>query len=413
MKQLLTLILLAVLPVVASAYDAEVDGIYYDFSGDKATVTYQKYQNYIYYSDYSGAVVIPSSVTYDGTTYSVTSIGEYAFYECSYLTSVIIPNSVTSIGDYAFFRCSGLTSVTIGNSVTSIGDYAFAYCSGLTDVWCYAENVPTTDSYAFHNSPISSATLHVPASALDAYKNTPPWRGFGTIVAIHKATYALTYFVDDEVYKTYEIEEGASITPEPEPTKEGYTFSGWSEIPETMPDHDVTVTGTFTKDIEKCATPTISYANGELKFNSETEGVTFHYNLDIEDDNVKSGSSDKVQLSVTYHISVYATKEDYYDSEVATGTLCWIDQQPSTEGIIAEDAITEVKALPVLIQSQGGIITIQGVDEGTQIDIFSIDGKKEGSAISVGGGTTISTSLKRGSVAVVKIGEKAVKVAIR
>ena len=82
----------------------------------------------------SGAVVIPSSVTNNGTTYSVTSIGYSAFYSCSGLTSITIPNSVTSIGKWAFQSCSSLTSVTIPNSVTSIGNMAFAYCSGLTSV---------------------------------------------------------------------------------------------------------------------------------------------------------------------------------------------------------------------------------------------------------------------------------------
>ena len=65
---------------------------------------------------------------------SVTSIGDYAFADCTGLTSVTIPDSVTSIGDYAFHGCTGLTSVTIPNSVTSIGSYAFQYCSGLTSV---------------------------------------------------------------------------------------------------------------------------------------------------------------------------------------------------------------------------------------------------------------------------------------
>ena len=82
----------------------------------------------------SGAVVIPSSVTNNGTTYSVTSIGYSAFYSCSGLTSVTIPNSVTSIGKWAFQSCSSLTSVTIPNSVTSIGNGAFRDCSGLTSV---------------------------------------------------------------------------------------------------------------------------------------------------------------------------------------------------------------------------------------------------------------------------------------
>ena len=82
----------------------------------------------------SGSVVIPSTVTYNGTTYSVTSIGEWAFSCCSGLTSVTIPNSVTSIGEGAFGGCSGLTSVTIPNSVTSIGEWAFSGCSGLTSI---------------------------------------------------------------------------------------------------------------------------------------------------------------------------------------------------------------------------------------------------------------------------------------
>ena len=74
---------------------------------------------------FKGEYIIPNSVT---------SIGDYAFYNCSSLTSVTIPNSVTSIGSYAFYGCCGLTSVTIPNSVTSIGEEAFRGCSGLTSV---------------------------------------------------------------------------------------------------------------------------------------------------------------------------------------------------------------------------------------------------------------------------------------
>ena len=77
---------------------------------------------------------IPATVSYDGTTYSVTSIGYCAFLNCSSLTSIDIPNSVTSIGVGAFFGCSSLTSVTIPNSVTSIGSSTFYGCSSLTSV---------------------------------------------------------------------------------------------------------------------------------------------------------------------------------------------------------------------------------------------------------------------------------------
>ena len=83
----------------------------------------------------TGALTIPASVTgSDGNSYSVTSIGDYAFYGCKGLTSITIPNSVTFIGIYAFAYCSGLTSITIPNSVTSIGNSTFFGCSGLTSV---------------------------------------------------------------------------------------------------------------------------------------------------------------------------------------------------------------------------------------------------------------------------------------
>ena len=134
MKKLFTLFLALVASVSAIyASDTQVDGIWYDFdtSTKTASVTYRGILSADYLNEYSGSVVIPSSVTYNGVTYSVTSIGDGAFHNCSSLTSVTIPNRVTSIGYMAFAYCS-LTSVTIPNRVTSIGDYAFNGCSRLT-----------------------------------------------------------------------------------------------------------------------------------------------------------------------------------------------------------------------------------------------------------------------------------------
>lgn len=104
--------------------------------------------------------------------------------------------------------------------------------------------MPTNPPFLYDNS-FSNYTvpLKVPKGYKDAYQTAQGWKNFTNISDADK--YKLTYVVDDEEYKSYEIEEGTTITPEPAPTKGGYTFSGWSEIPETMPAHDVTVIGTF------------------------------------------------------------------------------------------------------------------------------------------------------------------------
>ena len=106
------------------------DGIYYDLDASTQTASVSRQSS----GSCSGDITIPSTVTYNGTSYSVKSIGNSAFYKCTGLTSVTIPNSVTSIGDDAFSGCTGLTSVTIGEGVTSIGEYAFDGCTGLTSV---------------------------------------------------------------------------------------------------------------------------------------------------------------------------------------------------------------------------------------------------------------------------------------
>ncbi|MDE6534583.1 MAG: leucine-rich repeat domain-containing protein, partial [Muribaculaceae bacterium] len=131
MKKRLLLLLFAVLSLLPLyAYSFKIDGIYYNINSGTSTCSVTYRDSY----KYSGEVVIPASVIYNGAEYSVTSIGNAAFNGCIGLTSVAIPNSVTSIGNYAFNGCIGLTTVKIGNSVTTIGDHAFSGCIGLTSV---------------------------------------------------------------------------------------------------------------------------------------------------------------------------------------------------------------------------------------------------------------------------------------
>ena len=152
MKQLYRffLLLLAIsLPTMINAHDFEVDGIYYIINGNEATVTFEGSDYTQNTTRYTGDVFIPATFTNNGNTYTVTSINYCAFFCCSSLTSVSIPNSVTSIGNSAFNNCSSLTSVTIGNSVTSIGFAAFESCSSLTSV-TIGNSVTSIDYNAFY-----------------------------------------------------------------------------------------------------------------------------------------------------------------------------------------------------------------------------------------------------------------------
>lgn len=131
MKQIiqLTLLALAILLPTTTAAKIKVDGIYYIINGNEASVTNTGFLN-----NYSGDIVIPETITYEGTTYTVTAIGTDAFSYSPGLTSVHMPNTVKKIGDYAFWYAKAMTTVNISDSVTSIGRMAFDSCPLLESV---------------------------------------------------------------------------------------------------------------------------------------------------------------------------------------------------------------------------------------------------------------------------------------
>lgn len=160
---------------------------------------------------------------------------------------------------------------------------------------------------------------------------------------------------------------------------------------------------------QKCEKPTISYVGGKLTFSCETEDAMCQYS--ISDSDIKSGRGTEVDLSATYTISVYATKSGSLNSDVATATLCWIDVEPKTEGVT--NSIANIPANAVLIKCKEGTLNVQGLDDGTLVSVYAIDGKQVGTAISQQGEVNVNTTLQSGSIAVVKMGEKIVKVLIR
>lgn len=152
MYRLLVACLLLSLPTVVGAYDFMADGIYYNVVDDHAMVT-----NNGQTGCYSGDIVIPETVTHDGTTYQVTAIGDSAFKNCTALTSIAPPNSIATIGISAFENCTGLTSITIPEAVTLIYSPAFDGCTGVKTLFFNAINYKY--ALSFRKLPIETLVL--------------------------------------------------------------------------------------------------------------------------------------------------------------------------------------------------------------------------------------------------------------
>ena len=120
----------------------------------------------------SGAITIPSSVTYETVTYTVTSIANSGFYMNEDITEVTIPNTVTSIGENAFVTCSKLTTITLPSTLTTIGNYAFFQCSSLAS-FSVPGSVTTIGSMVFDYCSIPTFTFEASNSAITCNSGIP------------------------------------------------------------------------------------------------------------------------------------------------------------------------------------------------------------------------------------------------
>jgi hypothetical protein len=352
---------------------------------------------------YTGDIVIPSSITYEAKTYSVTSIGGSAFSVCSGLTSITIPNSVTSIGSQAFYGCSGLTSVTLGNSVTSIDYQAFYGCSGLTSVTVLNPTPVTIESSVFTNR--KNATLYVPEGSKSAYQAADYWKEFKKIKeGLPLPTHKLIYIVDGVKYKIYDVEEEDPITPEAEPTKQGYTFSGWSEIPEKMPADDVIVTGTF--EVNKYD---LTYSVAELQKMKIKEPASKH-NLTIT-----AEEGWKVNALTVNGVNKMSSLKDNIltinitaDTEVKV-TLGWADEA----NLYTEDPATGIATIEgegVKVQAKDGQIWVDGA-AGKTVRLYTIGGALM-TTVTPTAGNTGKFSVAPGTY-IIQVGNKAAKVTVK
>lgn len=285
-----------------------------------------------------------------------TEISENEFYGCSHLQQVIIGDGVTTISNWAFSGCSSLKFFAFGSHVQTIGKEAFSDCTAVTEISSKASVPPICNEQALDDINKWECKLYVPKGCMEVYKAADQWKDF---------------FFTEEGKGT--IDHG----------------SGESD--------------------KKCATPTISYHNGKLTFDCASEGAEFQST--ISDSDITSYNSNEVQLGVTYIISVYAMKAGYENSDVAMATLCWIDVEPQMEGIT--NSVAQVRAKAVVIQTANGCVSVNGLDDGANVSVYDIRGLEVGSAVSYSGSVNINTNLDSGSIAIVKIGEKSIKISMK
>ena len=171
------------------------------------------------------------------------------FYGCTNLKNVTMGDGVKKIGNWAFSGCSSLDYFSFGRSMQSIGDEAFSDCTKLAKLISYAEVPPACGSMALDDINKWECILQIPKNSLSIYQNAEQWKEFFFIEDVLGSCtmnkYLLTFKIGDEVIASDSIEYGAKIEVPTAPEKEGHTFNGWVDVPETMPANDVVVTGSY------------------------------------------------------------------------------------------------------------------------------------------------------------------------
>ena len=363
--------------------------IYYVWTNGNTelAVSYQG-TSWIGVNEYSGEVVIPESVFYEGMTYSVTSVGDYAFAMCNGLTSVTIPSSVTSIGTYAFAMCSGLTSITIPNSVTFINNGAFQNCIGLTSV-TFGNGLTFIGQEVFMgcigltNITIPNTVTFIGNGAFSdcsglttvTIPNTVTEIGDGAFygcmglasITIPNSVTKISAYAFSECYALTTVIIGSGVTEigdgafsgsvltdvycsaETVPSTSLNAFEGSNIESATLHVPDVSLENysstapwsSFGTKIalEKCATPTITIADGEIAFSCETDGVEFVSEITASD--AKKYYDGKIVLTNKYIVSVYAAKDGFGNSDVVTEEIT-IGGNSAGSGDVNGDGVIDV-----------------------------------------------------------------------
>lgn len=389
---------------------------------------------------YSGEVVVPEKVTWEGVDYpvvafsdqcfynssvstvkipntvvilgeacfkssgiqsieipsSVTMLGKDCFSQCEYLYNVILPNSITKIPYGCFWYCSSLASIKIPSSVTSIGSYAFAYSHGLHNIEL-SEGIISLGLGCFSDC-TNLKTLKLPKSLEELGNDV--FNGSTNLKEIRcDALNPPSIGSRQDGFSRQDC-----ILSVPQASIEFYKQNSWWGGFGII--NAIEIEGD-NEDAKPCSTPTITYTLGNLSFESSTPGAEYHYTIkdaDVATD--KYNTDGKVQLNGKLDISVYATADGYKASDKVTATLYWLN----AEGGDDTNNINLVKTRGVMVTTDNDI-TISGLNDGEVVTFYSVNGVNLGSAKAVQG--VLHFARPNESIVIVKIKGNDLKIAIK
>ena len=332
-------------------------------------------------------IVIPSSVTFIGEgcfagceqlgtvelSSSITSLGSSCFYNCHVLENITIPSTVTTLGSSCFSCCYNLKNIVIPSSVTSLGYLCFKDCSSLTNI-TIPSSVTSLGDYSFWGcTKLEQAT----------FKGKCP-----NNISNCSLPETCILYVSKSYLQDYKDVLGS---------KYPYIYASKDDGEDTPS--------------EQCATPTITYAAGKLRFASSTPGAEYHSTItDTDMMNDKYVEDGVLELSATYHITAYATAEGFQPSEKATAILYWINANLE-DGTSTN--VNQAKTRGIVATSSDGTITLSGLDNNEEVRFYSVDGKQIGSARAVDGVASQAVSTAANSLVIAKIGGQSIKIAVK
>lgn len=455
------LLLVMLLPVVASADIVKYQDLYYNLvlETKQAEVisTVEAMEN----KHLEGIPNIPKTIEYKEEEYSVTSIGDHAFANCNGITSITIPSSVTTIADYAFYNCNGLTSIKIGNGVTSIGAHAFDGCSKLTSVtipnsvttigeWAFfrgfrlssvtiGNGVIVIGDYAFCTcSALTTVTIpnNVTIIGKEAFRDcsglTSVTIGNGVTRMgnrVFNRCSGLTAITVDGGNSSYASEDGVLFN------KDKTTLIQYPQAKsETSYVIPTNVTSIEKNAFEGCHNLTsVTMPNGLSRLDhnvffdcSSLTSVTIGESISwigtsfvncpqLTDvfclaENVPSAATNAFEGSNIEHATLHVPAASV-DAYKAVAPWSNFKEVVAIDGSL--NGVASVSARSVMIQNNGSTLNIQGTDDGSTINVYSVNGTQINSVVSSKGQAVVNTTLQKGSMAIVKIGRKSVKVVMK